>query len=216
MPDLKLGSESIPAGRIFCVGKNYRKHIQELNDPEPDGPVIFMKPNTCLIPPDGRIKLPTHGSRLQHEVEVVVLIGQRGKNIPESEAERHISGITLGLDLTLRDVQTGLKKQGLPWELSKAFDGSSPLGIFVPFNEVNDSLNLSFRCVVNGEERQRGTVREMIYPVPKIISFISGVWELLPGDLIYTGTPSGVGPLQSGDAIDIESETIGRFSWQVD
>jgi fumarylpyruvate hydrolase len=213
--EFQIEGRAIPASRIFCVGKNYRKHIQELEDEAPDQPVIFMKPASCLVSPQEDIKLPFHGTCLHHEVELVVLIGRGGKNISASNARSHITGLSLGLDLTLRDVQSALKKKGLPWEIAKAFDQSAPLGEIVPLNNSIHLGDISFSCAVNGERRQQGNSGQMIYSIPKIIQYLSGIWELLPGDLIYTGTPSGVGPLSSGDAITIVSEGIGEFTWEL-
>jgi len=201
------------ASRIFCVGKNYRAHIQELEDEAPDQPVIFMKPVSCLVSPGEKIQLPGHGTCLHHEVELVALIGRVRKNISESDARSHIAGLSLGLDLTLRDVQSSLKKKGLPWEIAKAFDQSAPLGEFVALKNSIDLDDISFSCAVNGTLRQEGNSGRMIYPIAKIIHYLSGIWELLPGDIIYTGTPSGVGPLDSGDTIKIFSERIGEFTW---
>ncbi|MFQ5451739.1 MAG: fumarylacetoacetate hydrolase family protein [Nitrospinaceae bacterium] len=210
-----LGAGTPNPNRIFCVGKNYREHIRELNDGVPDQPVIFMKPASCLVGEGELIRLPRHGSCLHHEVEIAVLIGKKGENIAENQAGSLIAGVTLGLDLTLRDVQSDLKKRGLPWELSKAFDQSAPIGTILPASSPSILQNLSFQCLVNGQIRQRGNTNDMIYPIPHIIHFLSGIWELQPGDLIFTGTPSGVGPLRSGDQITIESGKIGKFSWKI-
>jgi acylpyruvate hydrolase len=211
----QVGGRAIEASRIFCVGKNYRKHIKELEDEDPEQPVIFMKPTSCIVLPQEKIALPRHGTCLHHEVELVVLIGQGGRSISESAARSHIAGLSLGVDLTLRDVQTSLKKKGLPWEIAKAFDQSAPLGTFVPLDDSNDLDNISFSCEVNGALRQEGNSGQMIYPIPYIIKYLSDIWELQPGDLIYTGTPQGVGPLVSGDTIKIAGSGIGEFNWEV-
>lgn len=211
----QVGGRAIEASRIFCVGKNYRKHIKELEDEDPEQPVIFMKPVSCIVLPQEKIVFPLHGTCLHHEVELVVLIGQRGRSISESAARSHIAGISLGLDLTLRDVQTSLKKKGLPWEIAKAFDQSAPLGTFVSLDDSNDLDNISFSCEVNGALRQEGNSGQMIYPIPYIIKYLSDIWELQQGDLIYTGTPSGVGPLVSRDTIKISGSGIGEFNWEV-
>ena len=214
-PVFQVGGRSIEASRIFCVGKNYLKHIKELKDEDPEQPVIFMKPVSCIVPPREKIALPEHGACLHHEVELVVLIGQGGKNISESSARTHIAGLSLGVDLTLRDVQTSLKKKGLPWEIAKAFDQSAPLGTFTPLGDTTALDNISFSCEVNGALRQEGNSGQMIYSIPFIIQYLSDLWELQPGDLIYTGTPSGVGPLVSGDTIKVAGRGIGEFSWDV-
>ena len=217
MLDINSHSLSIPPNRIFCIGKNYNKHIKELGDKQvPEEPVIFMKPVCNIVAPRETIKYPSIGKELHHEVEVVILIGKNGKNIPEPEALSYISGITLGLDLTLRDVQKKLKKAGLPWELSKSFDQSAPLGIFKNFNSKElDVNNLSFSCSVNGNSRQKGNTGEMIFSIPNLIHILSNWWILKPGDIIFTGTPAGVGPLQPGDTMEVESPMIGSYSWHL-
>jgi len=204
--------KTIQPNRIFCVGKNYNKHIKELGGKQiPDEPVVFMKPLCSIVAP-GNIYYPPYGNELHHEVEVVLLIGKEGKNIPEHLALMHISDITLGLDLTLRDIQNNLKLKGLPWERAKSFEGSAPLGIFKKFHDI-DLCNLPFSCSVNGDLRQNGNTGEMIFPVAKLINILSSWWTLKTGDIIFTGTPAGVGPLKPGDTIVAESPKIGLFSW---
>ena len=210
---LDLGSRIITAQRIFCIGKNYAEHVKELGGPAPGRPVVFMKPATSLVPPGEKIPIPAHGSHLHHEAEVVVLIGQSGKNISESAAPAHIAGLTLGLDLTLRDVQSDLKKKGWPWEIAKAFDHSAPLGTLTAFEEGLPLNNISFECRVNGTVRQTGNTGEMMFSIPNLINYLSGIWELQEGDLIYTGTPAGVGPLKSGDRVTLHSDRLGKFEW---
>ena len=161
------------------------------------------------------IQMPLHGSSLHHEAEVVVLIGKTGKNISELDATSHIAGLTLGLDLTLRDVQSDLKKKGWPWEISKAFDHSAPCGLPVALDESIPLDDIPFQCSVNGTVRQTGNTSEMMFPIPHLVHYLSGIWELLEGDLIYTGTPAGVGPLQSGDRVKVQSKLIGFFEWSL-
>ena len=204
--------KTIKPNRIFCIGKNYDKHIKELGGKQvPDEPVVFMKPLCSIVAP-GNICPPPYGRELHHEVEVVLLIGKEGKDILESQALSHISDITLGLDLTLRDIQKKLKLKGLPWERAKSFEESAPLGIFKKYQGM-DLGTLPFSCFVNGDLRQEGNTGEMIFPGAKLIHILSGWWTLKPGDIIYTGTPAGVGPLQPGDRISVESPKIGSFSW---
>jgi len=210
---LDLGSRIITAQRIFCIGQNYPEHVKELGGPAPGRPVVFMKPATSLVPPGETIPIPAHGSHLHHEAEVVVLIGQNGKNISESAAPAHIAGLTLGLDLTLRDVQSDLKKKGWPWEIAKAFDHSAPLGTLTAFEESLPLNNISFECRVNGTVRQTGNTDEMMFSIPNLINYLSGIWELKEGDLIYTGTPAGVGPLKAGDRVTLHSDRLGNFEW---
>jgi 2-keto-4-pentenoate hydratase/2-oxohepta-3-ene-1,7-dioic acid hydratase in catechol pathway len=210
-----MGVNSWKTERIFCIGRNYRAHAAELGNAVPESPVIFMKPGTCLRREGEKIPIPTHGQELHHEAEVVLLIGTAGKASTIEEGKRFIAGISLGLDLTLRDVQNRLKNAGLPWELSKAFDGSSPVGDFCPVDSSTALDNISFRCVVNGVERQRGNTGMVLFSFPRLVLDICKVWSLLPGDLIYTGTPEGVGPLYAGDTITVESDQIGKFTWTI-
>jgi acylpyruvate hydrolase len=199
--------------RIFCIGRNYVEHVRELSNMVPTKPVVFIKPVTCLVKPGEHIHFPKHGKELHHEVEIVVKVGKEGRVRNEEEAPSFISAITIGLDLTLRDVQEELKKKGLPWEIAKAFDQSAPIGDFIPYDQTLDLKNISFGCRVNGIERQRGNSHYMIFSIERLLVELSQIWLLFPGDLVYTGTPSGVGPLKIGDTIEIESEKIGSFSW---
>ncbi len=201
--------------RIFCIGRNYAEHVRELSNTAPEKPVIFIKPATCLVKPGEKIHFPKHGEELHHEVEIVVKISGEGRVETEEDALSFISGVTVGLDLTLRDVQADLKKKGLPWEIAKSFDQSAPIGDFVPFDQSTDLSNISFGCKVNGTERQRGNSRDMIFSIPQLMVEISKIWLLRPGDLIFTGTPSGVGPLKIGDIIEIESNLNEAVSWEI-
>ena len=211
---ISMDGRSFTPQRIFCIGKNYDEHIKELGSTAPEEPVVFMKPVCSIVPPGEPISIPQHGKLLHHEVEVVLLIGKEGQNVPEADALSYIAGITLGLDLTLRDVQSRLKKSGLPWELSKSFEQSAPLGHFKAYDSNSIDLeNLPFTCSVNGDLRQQGNTRDMLFPVKNLIYTLSRWWALRPGDIIYTGTPSGVGPLESGDVVHIESPVTGSFSW---
>ena len=206
---------TLTPNRIFCIGKNYSKHIKELGGTQaPTEPVVFMKTACNIVAPGETLHRPSYGNELHHEVEVVLLIGKEGKNILKGDALSYISAITLGLDLTLRDIQKKLKKAGLPWELSKSFEQSAPLGIFKNYfpNKI-DLKNLPFSCSVNGSLRQKGNTREMIFPIENLIQTLSCWWTLRPGDIIFTGTPEGVASLQSGDKIEVESPSIGLFSW---
>ncbi len=203
--------------RIFCIGKNYDEHIKELGgNKRPDEPVVFMKPVSNIVAPGVSLFYPSYGAELHHEAEVVLLIGKEGKNIPEDDAYSHIAGVTLGLDLTLRDVQSKLKKSGLPWELSKSFEQSAPLGNFKAYDpNAIDLENLPFSCFVNGDLRQNGNTKDMIFPIKSLVRALSGWWTLRTGDIIFTGTPSGVGPLKVRDKIKIESPHVGSFEWEV-
>ncbi|HEY4128586.1 MAG TPA: fumarylacetoacetate hydrolase family protein [Gammaproteobacteria bacterium] len=210
-PDL----EHLPASqRIFCVGRNYADHAKELGNlmPAKDSiPIIFMKPVTSLVN-GSTLALPKGVGAVHHEMELVVVLGHGGSAITESAALDHVAGATLGLDLTLRDEQARLKQAGQPWELAKAFDDAAALGDFVPTDDL-DLTSIEMRCTVDGELRQHGNTKDMLFPVATIVAFLSSRWHLLPGDVIYTGTPAGVGPLVHGNRIEISAEPIGTFAW---
>nr|WP_043114262.1 fumarylacetoacetate hydrolase family protein [Solimonas soli] len=201
--------------RIFCIGKNYAAHVAELAHlgHKTDGEcVIFMKPVSAIVEEGAPVVLPKGRGEVHHEAELVVQLTGGGRDIPREEALDCISGITLGLDLTLRELQTELKNKGLPWELAKAFDGSAPLGEMRPY--LNQDLQqLEFSLHVNGRLRQHGRTADMLFPVAQQISILSQTWALEPGDIIFTGTPKGVGPLKAGDELVLESRGIGRFRW---
>ena len=211
---ISVNGQLFAPNRIFCIGKNYDEHVKELGGKTPEEPVVFMKPVSSIVAPGESLFMPRHGNLLHHEVEVVLLIGREGRDIPQANALSFIAGVSLGLDLTLRDVQVQLKKAGLPWELSKSFEQSAPLGLFKAYHPGSIDLeNLSFTCSVNGELRQQGNTRDMLFPIKSLIHMLSRWWALRPGDIVFTGTPSGVGPLKAGDRVDIESPGTGLFSW---
>ena len=201
--------------RIFCIGKNYAEHVEELAHlgHKADGEcVVFMKPASCIVPVGEAIPLPRGRGSIHHEAELVVLLTGGGRDVPVEHALENVAGITLGLDLTLRELQTELKNKGKPWEIAKAFDGAAPLGDWKPYLE-QDLQALEFTCHVNGALRQHGRTREMLYSVARQIHILSQTWALRPGDAIYTGTPRGVGPLAPGDRVELAAEGIGRFAW---
>ena len=219
---ITVGERVMKPCRIFCIGKNYTEHIRELGgfdstlqSKNESQPVVFMKPVTSIVSLGESIHAPTHGDVLHHEVEVVVLLNGGGKNILIEDSLSCIAGVTLGLDITLRDVQVEVKKKGHPWELSKSFDQSSPLGLMRSYDDSFDLFDIPFACFVNEEKRQEGNTKDMIFSIPQIISFLSTVWKLMPGDLIYTGTPSGIGIIKSRDEIILNSPILGRFAWTV-
>jgi acylpyruvate hydrolase len=211
-----MGNSNQNLSRIFCIGQNYVEHIKELSNPMPEKPVVFMRPLSCLVAPGEEIHFPTHGSELHYEVEVVVRIGKPGRNIKQEEALSYIDAVTLGVDLTLRDLQKDAKQKGLPWDAAKAFEQSSPLGEFLPYDPASINLNdLNFRCKINGDIRQNGNTDDMLFGFERLIADLSNIWVLKPGDMIYTGTPSGVGPLRIGDVIEVENDQIGSFNWTI-
>ncbi|PJA29187.1 MAG: fumarylacetoacetate hydrolase [candidate division Zixibacteria bacterium CG_4_9_14_3_um_filter_46_8] len=212
---LTLNKKSFTPQRIFCIGQNYAEHIKEMKSDIPKTPTIFMKPVSSLVSPGEEIRFPKHGQVFHHEVEIVVLIGKDGRAKTAEDAKSFIAGITIGLDLTLRDLQKNLKDKGLPWEISKSFDQSAPIGKFVSYLPLFPFDDIQFTCMVNGQVHQRGNTKDMVFPIERLIIEISRIWKLLPGDLIFTGTPSGVGPLQVGESVKIASPQIGTFEWQI-
>src|SRR5512146_1850275 len=208
------GLEKLPdPRRIFCVGRNYAEHAKEMGNALPPEPVIFMKPVTSLVREGEKLVLPRGRGSVHHEMELVLAVGREAKDATPETALSLLAGVTLGLDLTLRDEQARLKQAGAPWELAKAFDGSAAVGRFSPAPVRFDPQALDMLCTVNGQVRQAGNTRDMLFPVATIIAFLSTRWRLLPGDLIYTGTPSGVGPLRPADRIEISSPALGTFAW---
>jgi 2-keto-4-pentenoate hydratase/2-oxohepta-3-ene-1,7-dioic acid hydratase in catechol pathway len=175
--------------------------------------VIFMKPVSSVVEEGQDIPLPRGKGSIHHEAEMVVMLTGGGADIPLEDALSQVAGITLGLDLTLRDLQTQLKQKGAPWEIAKGFDGAAPLGDFKPYLE-QDLQDFEFTCHVNGTLRQHGHTKDMLYSVARQISILSQTWALEPGDIIYTGTPKGVGPLVAGDHVVLASPGIGRFEWR--
>lgn len=186
---------------IFCIGRNYVEHARELNSEILDEPVVFLKPVTSIIFDGETIVLPKKSREVHHEVELVVAIGEQGKNIPKNEAHNIIAGYGIGIDVTARDLQSKAKQAGGPWAVAKGFDTFAPLSQFVPAEEIQDPQDLTLKLEINGEIRQHENTRLMIFPVVELISYLSGIFTLQPGDLIFTGTPAGVSPIVQGDEI---------------
>ena len=194
--------------KIICVGRNYAAHAKELNNAVEEEPVIFMKPETALIAPRMPFFYPDFSNDVHFETEVVIRIAKTGKNISEKFAHRYYDAVTLGIDFTARDLQQKLKTKGLPWERAKAFDGSAPVGEFIALDKLPSLNSLRFKMHQNGELKQDGNTADMIFSVDHIISFVSSYFTLKKGDLIFTGTPAGVGPVQKGDELNAELEGI--------
>ncbi len=188
--------------KILCIGRNYREHIKELSSALPSEPVFFLKPDTALLTRNRSFRLPSFSSNVHYEAELVLRIGKPGKDIPEAGAEGHIREIGIGIDFTARDLQEEYKKKGLPWLPSKGFDHAAPVGKFIDFARFPDPGNIGFRLELNGRTVQEGNSRDMIFPFGRVISHISRYITLKPGDLIFTGTPSGVGPVKAGDRLE--------------
>lgn len=199
-------------GKILCIGRNYVDHIKELGNEAPSAPVVFMKPATAVIGDGEQVVIPAYSDECHYEAELAVLIGTEGKHIAEADALSHIAGYAVAIDMTLRDVQDGLKKKGLPWEIAKGFDTSCPLSDFVPADTVADPQNLTIRLLLNGQERQNGSTGLMINSVAKIISHLSGIFTLEEGDIILTGTPAGVGRVVAGDRMEASIAGVGSIT----
>lgn len=200
-----LGSSTVlTVGKILCVGRNYATHVKEMKADVPTAPVLFLKPATALVRSGGVIEIPTISTDVHHEVEMTVLVGRSGKRIPAGQALAHVAGYGVGLDMTLRDVQAEAKKQGLPWTLAKAFDTSAPVSEFVPAERVPDAARLSVQLFVNGELRQKGWTGDFIFRLEDLISYASNFFSLEPGDVLFTGTPEGVGPVKPRDELRAE------------
>lgn len=201
----------LPLGKIVCIGRNYAEHARELDNPVPDEPLLFIKPSTAAVHITRPLDVPRDHGEVHFETELAVLIGRPLTNASASEAERAILGYGLALDLTLRDLQGKLKEQGHPWERAKAFDGACPLSPFIAADKLQRD-HLTFTLDIDGERRQTGDTREMLNPIVPLIAHISSQFTLLPGDVVLTGTPAGVGPLEPGSTVTVEVEGIGRLS----
>jgi 2-keto-4-pentenoate hydratase/2-oxohepta-3-ene-1,7-dioic acid hydratase in catechol pathway len=188
--------------KIFCVGRNYSDHIKELNNQANEVPVIFMKPDSALLQRRLPFFIPKFSSEIHHELELVIKINKNGKNIAERFAPKYFDEVTVGIDFTARDLQQQLKSKGLPWELSKGFDGSGPTGEFIEVDKLESLNNINFHLNINGEIKQKGNSGDMIFSFSKIISYISEFITLKNGDLIFTGTPAGVGKVNKGDKLE--------------
>ncbi|MNO69789.1 Ureidoglycolate lyase [compost metagenome] len=205
-----------PLGKVVCVGRNYAEHAKELNNPIPTEPLLFIKPGSCVVLSEGGFSIPEDRGSVHYEAEIAVLIGKPLSRHPNREEVLDaISGYAPALDLTLRDVQAKLKEKGLPWELAKSFDGAFVLAPFVNADQFPDPTDIGIRLTINGEVRQDGNSRDMLNPIVPLIQYISGHFSLQPGDVISTGTPAGVGPLQLGSELVLELPGTCRFESRV-
>jgi fumarylpyruvate hydrolase len=208
-----------PIHRIYCVGRNYEEHAKEMGFTGREPPFFFLKPADALIVVDdgqtGVQPYPSLTNNLHHEIELVVAIGTGGKNIPAAEAYKHIYGYAVGLDMTRRDLQNEMKKQGRPWCIGKAFDHSAPIGPITPFAQAGDIANAEISLQVNGADRQRSHISKLIWNIAETIEHLSMAWELQAGDLIYTGTPEGVAAVVAGDTLVGHVAGLGSLTVQV-
>ena len=201
--------------KIFCIGRNYVAHAEELGNDVPESPVIFMKPPTAIVRRNKPVYYPSFTSNLHYEGELVMRICKNGKSIQEKFAGNYYQEVTIGFDLTARDVQSELKKKGLPWEIAKGFDGAAPVGKYIPLTEALDEHDvIRYSIFKNGEQVQLGDSSLMIFSIDKLIVHVSKYFTLREGDLLFTGTPSGVGPLEKGDVLtgEINGEELVKVN----
>ncbi|GGY06859.1 fumarylacetoacetate hydrolase family protein [Paludibacterium paludis] len=215
MKNVKLDGRETRVSTIFCIGRNYAAHAAELGNAIEEEPLVFLKPLSSLLPEGEPIVLPSWSQDIHHECELVLLIGKGGRNIPERDALAHVAGFGIGLDLTARDVQTELKKKGHPWTRAKGFPGAACVSAFVSPSNGRLPEVFRFSLAVNGEVRQRGDTSLMLFPIARLVSHLSSLYGLQEGDLVYTGTPEGVGPLQGGDRLSLTLDGHPGAQWSV-
>lgn len=201
--------------KIICIGRNYAKHAAELNNPIPEEPVVFLKPDTAILLKKHPFFIPEHSNEVHHEIEVVVKINRLGKHIEPRFAHKYYDEIGLGIDFTARDVQAKCKEKGLPWEKAKAFDGSAAVSRFIKLSDLNKPItDIDFHLDINGNTVQKGNTKNMLFPVDELIAHVSKYFTLKTGDLIFTGTPAGVGKVEREDLLELylEGERIFYFN----
>ncbi|RWY47935.1 fumarylacetoacetate hydrolase family protein [Mucilaginibacter gilvus] len=201
--------------KIIAIGRNYAEHAKELNNPVPSVPVIFMKPDTALLKDNKPFYHPAFSQDVHHEIEIVLKVCKEGKHIAEKFAANYYDEIALGVDFTARDIQSKHKEKGLPWELAKAFDNSAPVSNFLPKAAFANLYELNFKLDVNGETRQHGNTKDLLFSFERIIAFVSQYITLKKGDLIFTGTPQGVGKVAIGDKLQGYLEGEKMFDFEV-
>jgi len=213
---VKGTEERFPVHRIYCVGQNYADHAIEMGgDPTRNPPFFFQKNPDNLVINDGDFPYPPKTEDVHHEIELVVAIKTGGRDIPVETALDHVYGYAVGIDMTRRDLQAVAKKAGRPWEVAKAFEHSAPCSAIVPVSEIGHPDSASITLKINGEQRQAGDLNQMIWKVPETIAYLSSLFELQPGDLIYTGTPAGVGAVKRGDVLQGNVDGVGSISVKV-
>jgi acylpyruvate hydrolase len=188
--------------KIICIGRNYAEHALELNHPLPEVPVFFMKHESCIVRNNKPFFYPDFSKNIHYEVEIVFKLGKVGKKIEKQFASRYYSEVGLGIDFTARDLQESARKEGLPWEIAKAFDHSAPLSRFISKKEFQDINNIQFQLDINGNTVQKASTHDMIFSIDELISYVSQFITLKTGDILFTGTPSGVGPVKIGDHLE--------------
>jgi len=207
---------AFPVARVYCVGRNYAEHSIEMgHDPDREPPFFFMKPADAVVPP-GRLPFPTGTSELHHEIELVVALGEGGRDIPAERALDYVFGYAVGLDMTRRDLQAAAKKAGRPWDMAKGFDQSAPTGSIRTVEDIGHPTEGAVWLRINGEPRQEGDLEQQIWTVPETIGYLSTLVTLRPGDLIMTGTPKGVGRVDPGDHLEGHIDGVGDLSVSYD
>ena len=210
------GGGHFPVRRVFCVGRNYAAHAREMgSDPDREPPFFFMKPADALVLNDADMPYPAQTKDLHHEMEMVVAIGSGGKDIPVGDALNHVYGYACGLDMTRRDIQNQAKKEGRPWDMGKGFDKSAPISAIVPASRIGHIGKGLIELKVNGKVTQTSDLSMLIWSVSETISYLSGLVELAPGDLIYSGTPEGVAAVKVGDIMEGTVEGVGTITCRV-
>jgi 2-keto-4-pentenoate hydratase/2-oxohepta-3-ene-1,7-dioic acid hydratase in catechol pathway len=195
-------SKKVSIGKIICLARTYKEHAREMNTNVTENPLLFLKPDSSVIFSEDTIQIPPMSQSLHHEVELGVVIGKKGRHIPEQNAMDHVLGYLVALDITARDIQSEAKKNGWPWAVAKGFDTFAPLSDVIMKEKVINPMNLDLELKINGEVKQKANTNQMIYSMERIISFISEIMTLMPGDLILTGTPEGVGEIKEGDILE--------------
>jgi fumarylpyruvate hydrolase len=204
---------AFPVCRIFCVGRNYAEHAIEMgHDPDREPPFFFTKPAGAVVPTGSTLPFPSATDELHHEIELVVALARGGADISPAEALDHVYGYTVGLDMTRRDLQAQAKKAGRPWDMAKGFDRSAPMGAIRPASDIGHPAKGAIWLRINGEARQEGDLFQQIWKVPEMIAYLSTLVELEPGDLIMTGTPAGVGPVELGDRLEGHIDGVGDLT----
>jgi 2-keto-4-pentenoate hydratase/2-oxohepta-3-ene-1,7-dioic acid hydratase in catechol pathway len=202
-------------GKILAVGRNYAAHAAEMKAAAGGPPLLFLKPPTAIVHDGANIRIPEGAGSVHHEVELVAVIGRRSKALEPRSALEHVLGYAVGLDLTLRDVQAQAKREGAPWSLSKGFDGSAPLSRVVPAEQIGDGSGLAVTLDVNGERRQTGNTSDMLHSVADLVAYASRWMTLERGDLLFTGTPAGVGPVVPGDRLHARIDRVGELHVEI-
>lgn len=210
---ISLPNHDRPAhvSKLLCIGRNYAEHAEEMDRDVPEEPMVFLKPASALLRTGGTVCLPPQSREVHHEVELVAVIGREGKHISREHALDHIAGYAVGLDMTARDLQNKAKEQRHPWSVAKGFDTFAPLGPIEDAETIGEPSDLPLQLSVNGEIRQKATTRHLIFPVRELIHYCSQIFTLTPGDLLFTGTPSGVGPVQEGDVLEASAEGLNSL-----